>query len=417
MEFKLGSCGDTWNDCESRPEDSEQVMNEKAEKLRRLKQHISEILLSENLLVLTGLGTSLSAYFVDQVEKLQVPQGMPVPPGVLTPKINPDPNEVPTVKRFPAPTMSDLWAAVKEKDVNIFNSVIAKVKYDIAAFGENIERLLSRCQLFERLSNDVEVATFLKIASKVIVDRCDFVKEGINIQAHEIFLRKVARRSSRLPRTQIFTTNYDLCFESAAQKAKFVIIDGFSPLAPQTFDASYFNYDFVSRDPVGDYTPPDYIPNVFHLHKLHGSIDWSEADKVIYRKGKNEMPCIIYPQDGKYEASYSSPYLELMARFQGALRKKNLGVLVMGFGFNDNHISHPIIQALRSNVHMKMLVVDPSLKVTTNSHLKQMLSLSDGGDWRVGFISETFEEFVKILPDIIKESETEKHFSRITALR
>lgn len=383
MEFKLGSYKNEWKETNLPESASDEQKVDNTENVRRLNQFISDILLSENLVVLTGLGTSLSATKDDKVV---------------------------------APKMSDLWSAVKNNDSKKFDSIQKKIKFDTKSSGENIELFLSRCQLFQKLEPSDELKVFLQTAEETIVKLCDFVDDSVKIEAHEMFLRKVARRSARLPRTQIYTTNYDLCFEKAASRTRFIVTDGFSSSVPPEFDGMYFNYDFVNRGNSNDHTHPEFVPNVFQFHKLHGSIDWQNTDGVIRKTAERKAPCIIYPQDGKYESSYSTPFLELMGRFQSSLRKQNLGLIVVGFGFNDNHISHPLLQALRSNVHLKILIVDPTLKTTTNEQLKQVEKLSDTGDWRIGLLSGKFEDWVKFLPDIQKDSETDLHLNRVKGL-
>ena len=387
MEFKLGSYKNEWNDT-GLPDEANDT--QKVENISRLSQFVTDILLSENLVVLTGLGTSLSAVKCDPVQDKEV---------------------------FIAPKMSDLWNEVKNLDSKKFDSMLKKVKYDSTISGENIEFLLSRCQLYQKLDPSNDIQKFLEGAEQAIVKLCDFVDDHVKIDAHEMFLRKVARRGARLPRAQIFTTNYDLCFEKAASRTRFIVTDGFSSSVPPEFDGMYFNYDFVNRGASSDHSHnPEFVPNVFQLHKLHGSIDWESTEGVIRKTSERKRPCIIYPQDGKYESSYSTPYLELMGRFQSGLRKQNLGLIIVGFGFNDNHISHPVLQSLRSNVHLKVLIVDPALTTTINSHLKKIEALADSGDWRVGMMACTFEEFVKFLPDILKESDSDLHFKRVKGL-
>lgn len=389
MEFKLGSYKNSWSDLNIPDNASEDAKNTNDEDKRRLNQFIVDILLSENLVVLAGLGTSLSAHT----------------------------NVTLVGSTYPAPKMSTLWNAVKNKDPDIFKKIITKTKYSIEKDGENIELFLSRCKLFQKIEDSSELKNFLEIAEKEILTLCDFVTEDLILETHEMFLRKVARRGPRLPRTQFFTTNYDLCFEQAAARTRFILNDGFSYTNPPEFDGQYFNYDIVNRGNFTDHTHPEFVANLFQLHKLHGSIDWEEKNGQIYKTSNRINPCIIYPQDGKYESSYSAPYLELMSRFQTSLRKQNLGLLIIGFGFNDNHITHPIIQSLKSNVHSKILIIDPSIKSSSNAHLKTIEKLCDSGDWRIGLISGTFEDFVKILPDILKESEFDGHYNRVKGIK
>src|SRR5690606_5835295 len=134
----------------------------------------------------------------------------------------------------------------------------------------SIELLLSRCHLAQMLNPDETVQDFIEFAEHTIAEQCRFVKPDTDLHLYEAFLRKVARRSTRLPRLRIFTTNYDLCFEEAAARTGFTLIDGFSRYSPQQFDANYFRYDLVTRDGLEF----EFVQNVAQLYKLHGSVDW-----------------------------------------------------------------------------------------------------------------------------------------------
>src|SRR5690606_2578481 len=107
----------------------------------------------------------------------------------------------------------------------------------------------------------------------------------------------------------------------------------------------------------------DFIPNVFHLYKLHGSVDWTKNTKSgeIEKNPVSESPLLIYPRNTKYELSFEQPYLEMMSAFHTALRQPDTGLLILGFGFNDNHLAEPILSAINSNLHLKVVVCDPSL--------------------------------------------------------
>lgn len=383
MKFKLGSVPTEWKETNC-PEGADEINKATSEESsRKIKQFVSEILLSENLLILCGLGTSLAA----KKENKNV-----------------------------APKMSDLWNEVLAQHEKSFPKVLLKTKHDPK--NENIETLLSRCQLALKLEHDADLDAFVKSAENIILEKCSFVDVDPDLSTHELFLRKVARRSSRLPRTQIFTTNYDLCFEKAAGKSRFIVVDGFSHTVPQEFDAGFFNVDYVSRNQLGDHSPPEFLQNVFHLYKLHGSVDWDMGPSGVTRvQGRPKSPCMVYPREGKYESSFSSPFLEMMARFQAGLRKPNLGVLVIGFGFNDNHISQPLLQALHSNVSMKMLVIDPLTDKPKSSHMKSVCELTEKGDWRLGLVADGFEGFATFLPDFIKETDGDYHRDRTRHLR
>ncbi len=110
-----------------------------------------------------------------------------------------------------APDMGDLWQAVKRADDERFQRVLDIVSSPPGE--ENIELLLSRCQMQQELAPDTELKAFIEDGEKTIAEKCNFIDDDTSLATHESFLRKVARRSTKLPRTQVFTTNYDLAFE------------------------------------------------------------------------------------------------------------------------------------------------------------------------------------------------------------
>jgi hypothetical protein len=344
---------------------------------------LTDLLLSENLIVLCGLGSTQCV--------------------------------VDGTGNSLAPTMSALWSAAQERTGDQFEKIKAKVKYPAFGDGNNIETLLSHCQLSEALEPAKEVHDFITTIEALIVEKCRFLTETVTLPVHEAFLRRVARRPIRQPRLKLFTTNYDLCFETAASHTRFVVVDGFSHTQPQEFDGTYFNYDFVRRE--RDREVPEYIPNVFHLYKLHGSVDWQLKEPQIVKTANPGQPLIIYPRYEKFESSYQQPFLEMMSRFQICLREPNTGVLVVGFGFNDRHISQPVLSAIGSNVGLKVIIVDPALEGSTNPAIQSCASLIHAGDSRLALVAARFEELVSSIPDLVATTEAEEHQSRLRALR
>ncbi len=349
---------------------------------KRFQKHLTDVILSENLVVLTGLGTSIS---------VKDANGKPL-----------------------APTMPDLWEAAKQKAAAEFDAVKVAVGYAPEAGMENIEHLLSRCQMSERLHPKPEVGKFIRETEEIIVAKCRFVEEGVSLKVHEAFLRKIARRSTRLPRLRLFTTNYDLCFEAAASRTRFIVIDGFSHSMPQEFDGGYFSYDLVRRR--DDREAPDYITNVFHLFKLHGSVDWCRGGMQVQKSAKPDKPHIIYPRESKFELSYDQPFLELMSRLQMSLRQTSTGLLVIGFGFNDQHIAQPVLAAMKSNVGLKAMVVSPALEKAGNPIINEMALLIRDGDARLALVETDFEHLVAEIPDLVAATEEEQHMERLRNL-
>jgi hypothetical protein len=258
MEVLSVRTGQDWL-ATSVPEGSTAADSNKAEETKQQTVALlSDVLMADNLVVLSGLGTSLCVKD--------------------------------SAGAIAAPTMADLWTTAKVATKK-FAEVLTLARYVSATEGENLERLLSRCHLVQSVDPQPTLASFIDSAERIVVDKCSFVEDATNLPVHEAFIRVMARRSPRKPRLKLFTLNYDLCFEAAASRARFVVIDGFSHTQPQQFDSDYFAYDIVRRD--DDRPAPDYIANVFHLYKLHGSVDWGYEGADVVRTEQPKKPVII----------------------------------------------------------------------------------------------------------------------------
>jgi len=137
-----------------------------------------------------------------------------------------------------------------------------------------------------------------------------------------------------------------------------------------------------------------------------------EAGRVV-RAVTPERPLIIYPRDSKFEASYEQPFIEMMSRFQMALRQPNTGLLVIGSGLNDRHITEPIKSAVRSNVSLKATFVSPHIDESTKPLIKGIEHLIKEGDTRLTLLAATFQDFVAALPDLVAITEEERHLLRL----
>lgn len=375
---------------------------------QKLDSTLINCLNATNLLLLTGAGSSFSA--------------------------SNQPSS--TLRVQSAPGLTDLWAAVKDKvGTREFDAVIQKIPNGAAI--NDIEKLLTQCKLFVALYGEAagdgkKISDFIAHAEEAILDRVDFVDEATTLTPHEAVLRKLARRGARKPRAKIFTTNYDLCYDYAARRQRFVIIDGFSHAAPPVYDRSHFSLDIVRRD--SPHEVPDYFENVFQLYKLHGSLDWRRTKGDIIRsRAANGDPVLIYPRDSKYQESFEPPFLDMMAAFQTALREPDTALLVAGFSFSDSHIAQPLLAALESNMRFRLVVCDPGFltghdldndPVTlthpgapANPFHQKLERLAKAGDHRLTLIHGRFEDFALAVPDLVAETERESHAARVKALR
>ncbi len=318
------------------------------------------------------------------------------------------------------PSMGDLWdycvnsnpgTGTAARTVNpAAAKVIADIEYDVAVEKENIEALLSRCEAFLQVKTSAEVTAFITASKKVILEKCsEFIDpaDPNQLSAHRTFLHRLSRRRARDSRLKVFTTNYDLCFETAAGRQGLVVLDGFSFTQPRQFDPRFFLYDIVRRPTTGDEvgTP---LEGVFHIYKLHGSVNWSrkgENEIEVEAKPTPESACLIYPAKGKYQQSYVQPHLELVSQYFSVLREPNTCLIVSGFGFNDDHLSEPILAAVRTNPHLRLIIVNPSADDHTarpkekNKYWETLFGLAKQGE-DVWLINANFGDFAELIPDL-----------------
>jgi hypothetical protein len=313
------------------------------------------------------------------------------------------------------PAMTDLWNAV----VNGPLSEQAQSAAQLSHYGleaENIEEFLSQVEAFQILEKKKPTEEFLKEAKQVILTKCSQLKPE-KLTAHETLLHRLSRRRTRDQRLHVFTTNYDLCFEYAAANIGCVAIDGFSFMAPRQYDPRYFDFDIIRRPPRHDDDNWNYLEGVFLLYKLHGSVNWEKTDNGIVEKEKPDpqKACLIYPASGKYQQSYSQPFIESISQYLAALREPNTCLLVIGFGFNDDHLSEPLLSAARSNPHLRLIIVDPRIEQNAKSpkrYIEKFLELSERGE-DIWFINESFEDFANRIPDLKSLTPAERLFKDI----
>ena len=290
--------------------------------------------------------------------------------------------------------------------------------------AHDIELLLSRCDTFLSLKSLSErrlkqLENFVKNAKNKILEETDFtnkIKSHKDWEYHNKLLRVLGKRQPKQKRLKIFTTNYDLAFETSASNIGMIVIDGFEYSQPYQFNPIWFHYDIVHRVQSNDKTST-YLPNVLHLYKIHGSVDWVKTEQGIHKRISNEQigePVIIYPSSNKYQTSYESPYLDMISSFLEAIQKPKTAILCLGFGFNDKHINNAITMALRTNPELLLMISTRSLfneEGSFNKEIRKLLIESvKAGDSRITLIDSSFADFVQQLPDRNKATPEENIF-------
>lgn len=304
----------------------EAVLNKKVEIYRSfLSRHF------DNMIVLTGAGSSFG------IGKTEI-KGM---------------------------TMKKLWEEIVNKcGKESIEKLGKKINYKIDDITRvNLEEFLSHASLYLLLYHDTdsEVKEIVNKIKQIIISNCTIIMP--EDAPHKEFLKRITARKLKHNRLKLFTTNYDMLFEQAANECGFTMIDGFTFTFPRVFNGNNYDYDIVIRKNSRITAQENYAGKVFHLYKLHGSLDW-EKDEESGQIRKcdfvnNKMPVMIFPSSIKYETSYEQPFFEMMSRFQTELRMDNALLIIIGYSFGDKHINSMIFEALELNHSLQLVIVDP----------------------------------------------------------
>lgn len=151
----------------------------------------------------------------------------------------------------------------------------------------------------------------------------------------------------------VVSTNYDRILEYVWGYNGLHYTDGFEQHELAEFDEN----KFCDKD-------------VINLMKVHGSLDWFEIDHEV-RKLNDDFgydPVMIPPGKNKYRTTHNSPYRELMQKSDDAIKKAS-SFLVVGFGFNDEHIT-PLVSK-KTKAGTPIVVVTMKVTATTERELEK----------------------------------------------
>lgn len=151
----------------------------------------------------------------------------------------------------------------------------------------------------------------------------------------------------------VVSTNYDRILEYVWGYNGLHYTDGFEQHELAVFDENKFQ----DKD-------------IINLMKVHGSLDWFNIDHEV-RKLNTDFgydPVMIPPGKNKYRTTHNSPYRELMQKSDDAI-KKAPSFLVVGFGFNDEHITPLVGKKTRNGT--PIVVVTKEVTSTTKKELEK----------------------------------------------
>lgn len=157
----------------------------------------------------------------------------------------------------------------------------------------------------------------------------------------------------------VFTTNYDLAIEWAAESIDLQVSNGFlgthtRRFSPQSFDLGFRNTQARGEARFGVYN--------IYLAKLHGSLTWKQEGGQVYEvpaplahqrieafmaeRGGEELGLMVMPRAAKYMDTVGYVLGELFRRFAEFMSKPQSCLILCGYGFGDEHINRLIRSAL-----------------------------------------------------------------------
>ena len=397
---------------------------------QRLQALIAEWLRMENLVVLAGAGTSVSSdgKTMDKLERatLETLKMLPKAPSSIGAVIDARLAPVAPDAKLPRLGFEDWLSYLVNGHFigSMPNSPFVGVQWKGTAAPTQAE--LSWFVEWIRAAIFAECALTLPDAKTAAVGPTDDAP-------HLAFLAKLVARDSNLGRAHLFTLNYDTLFEQACELLGIQYFDGFTGRADARFDPSVYGLDIYYPGEVSEGRVRRF-DKFLHFYKLHGSIHWQLRDDELrarhpdlnafsgYRsldaarkaEGLSEaaadLPAVgILPTANKFAQTLTMPFSHLFRALQIRLSAPQTFLLVLGYGFGDDHVTR-MLEAALMNPSLVMLVAEPNPESATIERVrrykdlgKRAFVLTATGDAHKAtpFNFATFDDFAhSIMPDV-----------------
>lgn len=298
--------------------------------IRELKTHLSY---SKNIGFFFGAGTSCA---------LNIPNIEQLTKGIEE-KLTGD-----CIKNFQL-VKNDLGSIIVGRKVNI-EDILNQIRRIRELTGESVKE-------YEGVSGENAKLLDKKICTIIynIIAEKEAVANIDNTKKFFAWLSLLNRDFSK----EVFTTNYDLIIEKSLEASHIPYFDGFVGSYEPFFWQESID-QFVAKN--------DLTQNWIRLWKIHGSLSWfwkedsiTKSQKVI-RIGKidnikdeqNEL--VIYPSKEKYDSSKKQPFIAYFDRLKNYLLSGELLFIFTGYSFSDQHINEIVLNCLRQNSRLTVLV-------------------------------------------------------------
>lgn len=353
----------------------------------RVRALLSDWLRIENMVVLLGAGCSISRGGVALAGLQDHVLDTVLDLGTDLPDLGKALDLVRTRKtQLPEGTSFETWL-----------SSIATAEHSLSASGSLFRAVRAKLDSGDADLTASELSRLLAMIAKVVVSRCSLglppIADG-DPSGHHALIAKLVARDPTLGRAHVFTTNYDLLVEGAADDLRVRYSTGFIGSIEPQFDSSAYALDLYYPGEVAEGRVQRF-DKFFHLYKLHGSIDWrrksrselirtdarslpswdswqrfKREEKLQYLRVDSEETVAILPTESKYLQSIGMPYAHLFRALDARLKAPQTFFLVIGYGFGDEHINRIIDEAL-TNPGLVVLIVDPTPPTQLRERLKR----------------------------------------------
>lgn len=196
----------------------------------------------------------------------------------------------------------------------------------------------------------------------------------LELRSHRRLLQKLcAARQPGQPAPWLFTTNYDLAIEWAAESLGLHIVNGFGGLHSRVF--SPHNFDLGLRNTLarGEARFGTYS---ICLSKLHGSLSWQSRGDLLFERSASaiwpslekllqgetaDAPFLVFPETAKYIQTASFVFGELIRRLTEFLARPQACLMISGYSFSDDHLNR-VIRASVQNPTLHLVIYSPALE-------------------------------------------------------
>lgn len=239
------------------------------------------------------------------------------------------------------PNIEGLTSQVREnlqgKERDAYNSLEQQLE------KPNIELVLSRVRGLAEVIGSTEVCGLDGEGYKTLSQSiCSCIKNIVDVGLPDeenpysdliSWINGITRKEP----VEIFTTNYDLLFEEAMERARTPYFDGFVGAKTAFFDPSSISNN-------------DLPVNWIRLWKLHGSIGWAKhVNGEVVRDFTSDRETMVYPSHIKYDQTQAAPFTSLFDRLKSFMLEPDTLLIANGFSFADAHISSKLMECMVAN--------------------------------------------------------------------